>query len=207
MKQRLDQCSSCRHDVGVVPSNVGNIIGKFPTALESLVPKSRVPWDYREPQTPVLPMCLAPGTKRSFFVFCFVFAGGCLGEVHSDGYAFIPAPAGLQIQNWLEKLVMMTMHYTTSRLKTLWTGVIKLLVFECFETKVMCTYFRKTHRCPKPVYIKGEAVERVDTYTYLGVGFDSKLNWKEKINSVLKMWTRECIAWESWDHLESIRTC
>ena len=31
------------NDVGVVPSNVGNIIGKFPTALESLVPKSRVP--------------------------------------------------------------------------------------------------------------------------------------------------------------------
>jgi len=65
--------------------------------------------------------------------------------------------------------------------------VIKLIVFEYFKTKEMCTYFRKTQRCPKPVYIKGEAVERVDTYTYLGVVFDSKLNWKEKINSVLKM--------------------
>ena len=38
---------------------------------------------------------------------------------------------------------------------------------------------------PKPVYIKGEAVERVDTYKYVGVVFDNKLNWKE-INSVLK---------------------
>ena len=29
-------------------------------------------------------------------------------------------------------------------------------------------------------------MERVDTYyKYLGVGFDSKLNWKENINSVL----------------------
>ena len=46
--------------------------------------------------------------------------------------------------------------------------------------------FRKNQRCPKPVYIKGEAVERVDTYKYLGVVFDSKLSWKENINSVLK---------------------
>ena len=50
----------------------------------------------------------------------------------------------------------------------------------------MCIDFRKNQRCPKSVYIKGEAVERVDTYKYLGVVFDSKLNWKENINSVLK---------------------
>ena len=29
-------------------------------------------------------------------------------------------------------------------------------------------------------------MERVDTYKYLGVIFDSKLNWKENINSVMK---------------------
>ena len=29
-------------------------------------------------------------------------------------------------------------------------------------------------------------MERVETYKYLGVVFDSKLNWKENINSVLK---------------------
>ena len=52
--------------------------------------------------------------------------------------------------------------------------------------KEMCTDFQKNQRCPKPVYIKGEAVERVDTYKYLSVIFDSKLNWKENINSVLK---------------------
>ena len=54
------------------------------------------------------------------------------------------------------------------------------------KTKEMCIDFRKNQRCPKPVNIKGEAVERVDTYKYLGVVFDSKLNWKENINSVLK---------------------
>ena len=46
--------------------------------------------------------------------------------------------------------------------------------------------FRTNQRCPKPVYIKGEAVERVDTYKNLGVVFESKLNWKENNNSVLK---------------------
>ena len=50
----------------------------------------------------------------------------------------------------------------------------------------MCIDFRKNERCPKSVYIKGEAVERADTYKYLCVVFDSKLNWKENINTVLK---------------------
>ena len=54
------------------------------------------------------------------------------------------------------------------------------------KTKEMCIDFRKNQRCSKPVYIKGKAVERVDTYKYLGAVFDSKLNWKENINSVLK---------------------
>ena len=54
------------------------------------------------------------------------------------------------------------------------------------KTKEMCTDLKKNKICPKLVYIKGEAVERVDTYKYLGVVFDSKLNWKENINSVLK---------------------
>ena len=54
------------------------------------------------------------------------------------------------------------------------------------KTKEMCTDFRKNQRCPKPVYIKGEAVERVETYKYLDMVLDSKLNWKENINSVLE---------------------
>ena len=52
--------------------------------------------------------------------------------------------------------------------------------------KEMCIDFRKNQRCPKLVYIKGEAAEWVDTYKYLGVVFDSKLNWKENINSAPK---------------------
>ena len=52
------------------------------------------------------------------------------------------------------------------------------------KTREMYIDFRKNQRCRKPVYIKGEAVERVETYKYLGVVFDSKLNWEENINSV-----------------------
>ena len=52
--------------------------------------------------------------------------------------------------------------------------------------KEICIDLRKNQRCQKPVYIKGEAVERVDACKYLGVVFDSELNWNENISSVLK---------------------
>ena len=77
------------------------------------------------------------------------------------------------------KLVMIKMHYTTSRLKTVNWCDKNYLYLNVSKTKKMCIDFRKNQRCPKPVYVKGEAVERVDTYKYLGVVFDSKLNWKE----------------------------
>ena len=66
-----------------------------------------------------------------------------------------------------------------------WCGK-NYLYLNVSKTKEMCIDFRKNQRCPKPVYIKGEAVERVNTYKYLGVVFVSKLNWKENINTVLK---------------------
>ena len=52
----------------------------------------------------------------------------------------------------------------------------------------MCIDFRENQRRPKPVYNKGEAVERAEIYKVLRCGcvFYSKLNWKENINSVLK---------------------
>ena len=54
------------------------------------------------------------------------------------------------------------------------------------KTKEIYIDFRKNQRCPKPVSIKGETVERIGTYKYLGVVFDRRLNWKENINSVVK---------------------
>ena len=59
----------------------------------------------------------------------------------------------------------------------------------------MCIVFRKNQRCPKPVYIKGEAVERVDTYKYLGVIFDSKLNWKENTQLCAEKSELRCDFW------------
>ena len=60
------------------------------------------------------------------------------------------------------------------------------LYFNVSKTKEMSIEFRKNQRCTKPDYNKGEAVERVETYEYLGLVFDSKLNWKESINLVLQ---------------------
>ena len=79
----------------------------------------------------------------------------------------------LLIQNWLEKYVMMKMHYTTSRMKTL---CHKNYWYYVSKTIEMFTDFRKKQRCPKAVYIKGEAVERVDPNSYLVVVFDRRLN-------------------------------
>ena len=79
-------------------------------------------------------------------------------------------------QNWLEKLVMMKMQYTTSRLKTVNWCDKNYLYLNVSKTKEMSIDFRKNQRCPKPVYVKGEAVERVDTYKHLGVVLDIKLN-------------------------------
>ena len=90
------------------------------------------------------------------------------------------------IQNWLEKSVIMRIRYATNRLKTLWIGDKNYLYLNVPKTKEMCIDFGKNQRCPKPVYVKGEAVEKIETYKYMGVVFDSKLNLKENINSVLK---------------------
>ena len=53
------------------------------------------------------------------------------------------------------------------------------------KIKEMCIDFRKNQRCPKPGYIKGEAVERVETCKYLDAVFDSKLNWKGNSKRIL----------------------
>ena len=52
----------------------------------------------------------------------------------------------------------------------------------------MITDFRKnrTQHSPVVTKFKGVEVERVSTYKYLGVVFDSSLNWKENTNTIKK---------------------
>ena len=52
----------------------------------------------------------------------------------------------------------------------------------------MITDFRKNRTQHNPVVIKFKwvEVERVSTYKYLGVVFDSSLNWKENTNTIIK---------------------
>ena len=72
----------------------------------------------------------------------------------------------------------------------------KYLYLNVSKTKEMCIDLRKNQRCPKPVYIEGESVERVETHKYFCVVFDSRLNWKENFSSVLgkKVNSRKRIA-------------
>ena len=46
--------------------------------------------------------------------------------------------------------------------------------------------FRRHNDQPAPVVIRGEAIERVAVYKYLGVYFDCKLSWKQNTDAVLK---------------------
>ena len=52
----------------------------------------------------------------------------------------------------------------------------------------MAIDFRQKIDRPEPaqVVLKGDPVERVETYKYLGVLFDSALSWKQNRNAVLK---------------------
>ena len=50
----------------------------------------------------------------------------------------------------------------------------------------MITDFGKNRTQPNSIVIKGVEVERVSTYKYLGVVFDSCLNRKENTNTITK---------------------
>jgi hypothetical protein len=54
------------------------------------------------------------------------------------------------------------------------------------KTKEMVIDFRSGSHEPCPIYIKGSEVARVETYKYLGVTMDHKLNWHDHIDTVIK---------------------
>ena len=78
-------------------------------------------------------------------------------------------------QNWLEKISNDEDVLYHKKIENFVNWCDKnYLYLNVSKTKEMCIDFRKNKKCPKQVYIKGEAVERVETYKYLGVVFDSK---------------------------------
>ena len=117
------------------------------------------------------------------------------------------------IQNWLNKISNDEDAIYHKQIENFVNWCDKnYLYLNVSKTKEICIDFRKNQRCPEPVYIKGEAVERVDTYKYLGVVFDSKLNWKENINSVLKkvnsrMYCMRKLRPFPWQTPHSFQTC
>lgn len=54
------------------------------------------------------------------------------------------------------------------------------------KTQELIIDFRKKKQTVVPVFIKGKPIETVDTYKYLGVHLDNKLNWKRNSDAVVK---------------------
>lgn len=54
------------------------------------------------------------------------------------------------------------------------------------KTREMIIDYRKNRVEPDPIVIKGKGVERVQTFKYLGVVFDSSLSWKHNTDAIVK---------------------
>ncbi|XP_072543920.1 uncharacterized protein [Salminus brasiliensis] len=60
------------------------------------------------------------------------------------------------------------------------------LILNVAKTKEMVVDFRRKRTTTGPITITGQDVERVDTYKYLGVLLDSKLDWKANTEAVYR---------------------
>ena len=54
------------------------------------------------------------------------------------------------------------------------------------KTKEMVIDFRQNRPEPQPVGIKGSAVARIHTYTYLGMILNNKLSWGDHVDCIIK---------------------
>ena len=54
------------------------------------------------------------------------------------------------------------------------------------KTEEMIMYFRKQQRVHPPIYIDGAAVDRVESFKFLGVHITDKLKWTAHKDSVVK---------------------
>ena len=54
------------------------------------------------------------------------------------------------------------------------------------KTKELVVDYRRNRKSPAPVVIQGEEVERVDSYKYLGVHINNKLDWTHNTDALFK---------------------
>ena len=54
------------------------------------------------------------------------------------------------------------------------------------KTKELVVDFGKSRSCPHPVVIRGEEVDTVENYKYLGVWLDRKLDWTHNTDHLYK---------------------
>ena len=54
------------------------------------------------------------------------------------------------------------------------------------KTKEVVVDYRRSRRSPAPIIIQGEEVERVDSYRYLGVHINNKLDWSHNTDALFR---------------------
>ena len=60
------------------------------------------------------------------------------------------------------------------------------------KTKELVVDFRRSKSPPLPVYINGEEVEMVDTYKFLGVHLNNKLDWSNNTEALYRKGVVPC---------------
>ncbi|KAI3376999.1 hypothetical protein L3Q82_000224 [Scortum barcoo] len=93
-----------------------------------------------------------------------------------------------------------------------WCDLNHLLLNTTNTTKtremVVVVDFRRPRPHPEPVIIKGDCVEVVHTYKYLGVQLDDKLDWTGPTQTLCAGKDRAaCTSSEGWRPSTSARSC
>ena len=60
------------------------------------------------------------------------------------------------------------------------------LLLNTSKTKEMVVHFGRSRRTPTPITIRGEEVEMVDSYKYLGVHINNKLDWTDNTEALYR---------------------
>ncbi|XP_036412898.1 uncharacterized protein LOC118797738 [Colossoma macropomum] len=135
-------------------------------------------------------------------VWKYVWLGICLSD---HLVSSIAAPQGTALSPFLFTLYMMDFQYSSDfchlqrlsndlgplgigrkeNTETLWKGLLSGVQGN-IKTKEIVVDFRRKRTTNSPITIVGQNVELIDTYKYLGVLLDNKLDWRANTEAVYR---------------------
>ena len=74
-----------------------------------------------------------------------------------------------------------------------------ILYMNVSKTKEMCINFRRNRTVISPIVIKGEPVEQVDSFKYLGVMLDEKIHLQSMLQPCKRRLSSDCTFFESYE--------